>query len=460
MGEAWIRGKSAPLDDAIAEAANIVAGSRQPVIAGLGTDVAGESGFDLIVRRPPAPVGSNGGDTSFIGQDSSAVSGFAGGDLYLQAGDLTGGAGSPGDLAIVPGRSSTAQGVIFIGSSENTRASRSLGDLHVRRQDVYQSAGDTYFQGQDTNEGTGARPGDLFLVAGGGQGAGSTGGDIWVMPGTSEKGTPGNIIWGNAANSLIVTRNQAIALGGSPVGATTLQGQTSTFASGGDYNFAAGDGNDAGGSLLLTGATGDPTVPSNAANGGSVSFLAGVGNVNGGSVFINGGFGQEGDGGAVIFSAGNRGVAGGNGASITLTTGDSNQGRGDIIIGPNAGSFYVDNARVQVIANLVTMKSGSNTLLIRGDSQTSILQFNGRTILRATLPTGVVVSPTAPILGVPVPTAAVDQQTSFLILNNLTNTVRGIVCALGDPDSTHNSHGLFNIVTTADLSTNCDRAAF
>jgi formylmethanofuran dehydrogenase subunit B len=41
MAEAWIRSKSAALDVAIAEAANLLAGSRFPVIAGLGTDVAG-----------------------------------------------------------------------------------------------------------------------------------------------------------------------------------------------------------------------------------------------------------------------------------------------------------------------------------------------------------------------------------------------------------------------------------
>jgi formylmethanofuran dehydrogenase subunit B len=41
MAEAWIRGKTAPLDAAITEAANLMAGSRLPVIAGLSTDVAG-----------------------------------------------------------------------------------------------------------------------------------------------------------------------------------------------------------------------------------------------------------------------------------------------------------------------------------------------------------------------------------------------------------------------------------
>ena len=41
MAEAWIRGKSAALDAAIAEAASLLSASRLPVIAGLGTDVAG-----------------------------------------------------------------------------------------------------------------------------------------------------------------------------------------------------------------------------------------------------------------------------------------------------------------------------------------------------------------------------------------------------------------------------------
>jgi formylmethanofuran dehydrogenase subunit B len=41
MAEAWIRGKSAALGAAIAEAASLLSASRLPVIAGLGTDVAG-----------------------------------------------------------------------------------------------------------------------------------------------------------------------------------------------------------------------------------------------------------------------------------------------------------------------------------------------------------------------------------------------------------------------------------
>src|SRR5262249_60753908 len=41
MAEAWIRGKAVALDAAIAEGINLLSASRLPVIAGLGTDVAG-----------------------------------------------------------------------------------------------------------------------------------------------------------------------------------------------------------------------------------------------------------------------------------------------------------------------------------------------------------------------------------------------------------------------------------
>ena len=50
MAEAWIRGKSATLDAAVAEAANLLAASRLPVIAGLGTDVAGARAAITLAR--------------------------------------------------------------------------------------------------------------------------------------------------------------------------------------------------------------------------------------------------------------------------------------------------------------------------------------------------------------------------------------------------------------------------
>lgn len=51
MAEAWIRGKASGLDAAIAEAAKLLAASRMPVIAGLGTDVAGARAAIKLAQR-------------------------------------------------------------------------------------------------------------------------------------------------------------------------------------------------------------------------------------------------------------------------------------------------------------------------------------------------------------------------------------------------------------------------
>src|SRR5271154_3971702 len=41
MGQAWFAGKPAALDSAIAEAGKLLGASRNPLITGLGTDIAG-----------------------------------------------------------------------------------------------------------------------------------------------------------------------------------------------------------------------------------------------------------------------------------------------------------------------------------------------------------------------------------------------------------------------------------
>jgi formylmethanofuran dehydrogenase subunit B len=56
MVEAWIRGSVAELDTAIAEAAQLLAASRMPVIAGLGTDVAGLRAAIGLAQRIGAVV--------------------------------------------------------------------------------------------------------------------------------------------------------------------------------------------------------------------------------------------------------------------------------------------------------------------------------------------------------------------------------------------------------------------
>src|SRR5262245_9291331 len=51
MAEAWIRGKAVALDAAIAEVVNLLSASRLPVIAGLGTDVAGVRAAIKLAQR-------------------------------------------------------------------------------------------------------------------------------------------------------------------------------------------------------------------------------------------------------------------------------------------------------------------------------------------------------------------------------------------------------------------------
>jgi formylmethanofuran dehydrogenase subunit B len=56
MGQAWIKGKPAALDAAIAEAAKLVAASRNLLVAGLGTDVAGARAAIALAERTGAVI--------------------------------------------------------------------------------------------------------------------------------------------------------------------------------------------------------------------------------------------------------------------------------------------------------------------------------------------------------------------------------------------------------------------
>jgi formylmethanofuran dehydrogenase subunit B len=51
MADAWVRGNPATLEDAVAEAARLLRASRMPVIAGLGTDVAGARAAIALAER-------------------------------------------------------------------------------------------------------------------------------------------------------------------------------------------------------------------------------------------------------------------------------------------------------------------------------------------------------------------------------------------------------------------------
>jgi formylmethanofuran dehydrogenase subunit B len=56
MGQAWIAGKPAALDAAVAEAARLLDASRFPLIAGLGTDVAGTRAAIALAQRTGAVI--------------------------------------------------------------------------------------------------------------------------------------------------------------------------------------------------------------------------------------------------------------------------------------------------------------------------------------------------------------------------------------------------------------------
>ena len=56
MGQAWVAGRPAALDAAIAEAAKLLAASRYPLIAGLGTDIAGARAAIALAQRTGAVI--------------------------------------------------------------------------------------------------------------------------------------------------------------------------------------------------------------------------------------------------------------------------------------------------------------------------------------------------------------------------------------------------------------------
>jgi formylmethanofuran dehydrogenase subunit B len=56
MDHAWISGKPAALDAAVAEAAKLLAASRHPLIAGLGTDIAGARAAITLAKRIGASI--------------------------------------------------------------------------------------------------------------------------------------------------------------------------------------------------------------------------------------------------------------------------------------------------------------------------------------------------------------------------------------------------------------------
>jgi len=65
MGHAWIDGKPATIDAATTEAAKVLAASRFPVVAGLGTDIAGARAAIALAQRLGAAVDHMNADAVF-----------------------------------------------------------------------------------------------------------------------------------------------------------------------------------------------------------------------------------------------------------------------------------------------------------------------------------------------------------------------------------------------------------
>src|SRR5271170_4342233 len=72
---AWIAGEPAALDAAVAEAAQLLAASRHPLIAGLGTDVAGARAAIALARRTGAVIDHMNSEALFRDLDVMRSSG-------------------------------------------------------------------------------------------------------------------------------------------------------------------------------------------------------------------------------------------------------------------------------------------------------------------------------------------------------------------------------------------------
>lgn len=366
----------------------------------LGTDQQGFSDFDLIVTRPDL-ISGTAGSTSFFGQSTNQG---AGGDLWLQAGNVDSGNGIPGDLVLQPGASeANVVGDIFIGSDI-------AADLHFTRFPVSAPGGDTFFTGQSSVAGSG---GDLFLRAGNAGNTGS-GGDLWLQPGATVGGTIGAIVWGQAADALTVSRPVSTGAGTT----TTILGQNASAGSGGNLVFQAGSGSLDGGDLNLTAGAGTGGV------GGSLLFTAGNGNSFGGSIDVSGGLGLSGTGGAITFTSGQGATDGGD---IVLNAGTGAGSNGNIIVGPSASQFVV-NTDVLIDQGQLILNAGANSLVIAAEAA-NIVRYNGVQVLAARVNS-------VQTLGTPTGNCATD-------INALQGQFNDFINALGP-----SGHGLFNVVDT------------
>lgn len=185
---------------------------------------------DITVGRQNHVDGGDAGATVLSGQDA----GGKGGSLYLESGRGQEGFGD-GAIYLVPGGDPEISGDIILGQTD-THVSAST--LRVARPTLFsgQDGGLTFIIGQDTTFGNTAG-GDVTVRAGNGD----LPGNIFLLPGESDKNGDGGIIFigDEVGAELFVSRGENTI---GSAGATRYQGQSSFNFDGGDVFIVAGKG--------------------------------------------------------------------------------------------------------------------------------------------------------------------------------------------------------------------------
>jgi len=357
------------------------------------------AGHDVTIGRPPLSSG-NGGETVFEGQ--STLNGD-GGNFYLRGGSVASGTGVPGDVILTPGIDGSSSTVIF-GKNTATR-------LNIRRVRVAESGGETIFVGQN---GTGGTGGDVYL-RGGATGLTTTGGDVYLMPGSTVSGKPGELFLGLETESLYFGRPSVTGVSGT----TIIAGQSAIDGSGGDIFFVGGNGISQGGDINILGGTGTGSV------GGDVFLAGGDGESQGGELRFRAGNGKQRHGGDIAISS--------LGGDVTLNT-RGTFSDGDIVVGPSAGRFYVDEVPVRIVNADIIVRGGSDSVTI-SNNPNAVISWNGTPVLKRTQLIPAVRS-VNPVSSLTIRTDVSNISLDFDdILQALNQCGHGLVTSVTQPDS-------------------------
>merc|ERR1712137_1085360 len=413
----------------------------------LGTDSSSTAAaFPIDIQRPDLLTG-NGGATVIQGQNTQ--SGPAG-DLYIVSGQSPG-AGAP--LYLIPGDANQdfgnneEQGSIIFGTSM-------AADLMITRSPSSGSGGDTLLEGQvAASEDAG---GDLYIAAGDSNGNGN-GGDLVLRPGFTpytpgQFGVPqGQIFLGDQVDDLLITR-EARDGGGLD---TVIVGQTGQASQGGDLFFYSGEGATSGGDVTVRGGNSPIDNTLSFAVGGSVILQSSDAAIDGGSIFILAGEDTQ--------------AAGANG-DITITTGDAasatsvagdirfNAGSGDslgdfVIDGddddattPITSTLTFDTTPIIIDNSYFEIQEDSENVVFRADP-TSILSYNGKTLIRSVSD---YIVPAVPTTNIAPANDPLLTDTAYR-LNQLQNSLEILINALSQCQ-----HGLLETVDEFGIPDSCE----